>query len=37
VQLGPSRTTWHRYIALGDSFSEGLADADPKRPGEHRG
>jgi lysophospholipase L1-like esterase len=30
-------TTWHRYIALGDSFSEGLNDPDPARPGEYRG
>lgn len=28
---------WHRYIALGDSFSEGLNDPDPARPGEYRG
>jgi lysophospholipase L1-like esterase len=30
-------TTWQRYIALGDSFSEGLNDPDPERPGEYRG
>ena len=30
-------TTWHRYIALGDSFSEGLNDPDPARPGGYRG
>lgn len=28
---------WRRYIALGDSFTEGLSDADPARPGEFRG
>jgi lysophospholipase L1-like esterase len=28
---------WRRYIALGDSFTEGLSDADPARPGEYRG
>src|SRR4051812_9948323 len=37
VQLQPSRTTWRRYVALGDSFTEGLADPDPQRPGEYRG
>jgi lysophospholipase L1-like esterase len=31
----PSR--WRRYIALGDSFTEGLSDPDPARPGEYRG
>jgi len=33
----PPRTTWHRYVALGDSFTEGLSDPDPARPGEFRG
>ena len=28
---------WRRYIALGDSFTEGLSDPDPERPGEFRG
>ncbi|RBY94660.1 SGNH/GDSL hydrolase family protein [Blastococcus sp. TBT05-19] len=28
---------WRRYIALGDSFTEGLSDPDPARPGEFRG
>ena len=28
---------WQRYIALGDSFTEGLSDPDPRRPGEFRG
>ncbi|MGY1705373.1 SGNH/GDSL hydrolase family protein [Geodermatophilus sp. SYSU D00697] len=37
MQLEPSRTTWRRYVALGDSFTEGLADPDPQRPGEYRG
>jgi lysophospholipase L1-like esterase len=30
-------TPWRRYIALGDSFTEGLSDHDPDRPGEFRG
>src|SRR3954468_15319857 len=29
--------SWRRYVALGDSFTEGLNDADPDRPGEYRG
>jgi lysophospholipase L1-like esterase len=37
VQLEPSRATWRRYVALGDSFTEGLSDPDPQRPGEYRG
>jgi lysophospholipase L1-like esterase len=31
------RAPWRRYIALGDSFTEGLSDPDPDRPGEFRG
>jgi lysophospholipase L1-like esterase len=23
---------WHRYVAIGDSFTEGMSDADPERP-----
>ncbi len=30
-------TSWRRYVALGDSFTEGLSDHDPDRPGEFRG
>lgn len=29
--------SWRRYLALGDSFTEGLNDPDPQRPGEYRG
>lgn len=28
---------WERFVALGDSFTEGLADADPEHPGEYVG
>ncbi|VXB09345.1 SGNH/GDSL hydrolase family protein [Citricoccus sp. K5] len=28
---------WRRYVALGDSFTEGIGDPDPQRPGSHRG
>ncbi len=37
VQFSASAAPWRRYIALGDSFTEGLSDADPNRPGEYRG
>lgn len=29
--------TFHRYVALGDSFTEGVGDADPQRPNGVRG
>ncbi|MQA97785.1 MAG: SGNH/GDSL hydrolase family protein [Streptosporangiales bacterium] len=29
--------TWTRYVAVGDSFTEGLGDPDPERPGRWRG
>src|SRR3954467_10993539 len=28
---------WRRYVALGDSFTEGLGDPEPGSPGGHRG
>jgi lysophospholipase L1-like esterase len=37
VQPGSDRRTWQRYIAVGDSFTEGLSDPDPGRTGEFRG
>ncbi|WP_040337020.1 SGNH/GDSL hydrolase family protein [Candidatus Blastococcus massiliensis] len=37
MQFVPSSAPWQRYIALGDSFTEGLNDPDPSRPGEFRG
>ena len=30
-------STWERYVALGDSFTEGMSDADPAAPGGYRG
>jgi lysophospholipase L1-like esterase len=30
-------TTFHRYVALGDSFTEGVGDPDPSRPNGLRG
>ncbi len=28
---------WMRYVAIGDSFTEGIGDPEPKSPGGHRG
>ena len=28
---------WHRYVAIGDSFTEGMSDADPAAPGAYVG
>lgn len=28
---------WNRYVALGDSFTEGIGDPEPTSPGGHRG
>jgi lysophospholipase L1-like esterase len=28
---------WSRYVALGDSFTEGIGDPEPESPGGHRG
>ncbi|WP_460802318.1 SGNH/GDSL hydrolase family protein [Microbacterium sp. GXF6406] len=28
---------WHRFVAVGDSFTEGIGDPDPEAPGGHRG
>ncbi|MBN1092012.1 SGNH/GDSL hydrolase family protein [Blastococcus sp. TML/M2B] len=37
MQFTASAAPWQRYIALGDSFTEGLNDADPERPDHYRG
>ncbi len=29
--------TWSRYVAIGDSFTEGMSDADPDREGQYIG
>lgn len=34
---GPGRHPWRRYVALGDSFTEGIGDPDPTVPGGNRG
>ncbi|WP_138443717.1 SGNH/GDSL hydrolase family protein [Sinomonas susongensis] len=31
------RHPWHRYVAMGDSFTEGIGDPSPDSPGGHRG
>ncbi|WP_152186116.1 SGNH/GDSL hydrolase family protein [Segeticoccus rhizosphaerae] len=28
----PAPRTWHRYVAIGDSFTEGMSDPHPDRP-----
>lgn len=28
---------WSRYVAIGDSFTEGIGDPEPDSPGGHRG
>ena len=28
---------WSRYVAIGDSFTEGIGDPEPESPGGHRG
>ncbi|UOY03417.1 SGNH/GDSL hydrolase family protein [Blastococcus sp. PRF04-17] len=35
--MQPDASPWRRYVALGDSFTEGLNDPAPERPGEFRG
>ncbi|WP_222193188.1 SGNH/GDSL hydrolase family protein [Modestobacter italicus] len=37
MQPGSDRRTWQRYIALGDSFTEGLSDPEPDAPDVFRG
>ena len=37
MQPGSDRRSWQRYIALGDSFTEGLSDPDPSGPDAFRG
>jgi lysophospholipase L1-like esterase len=32
-----ARHPWSRYVALGDSFTEGIGDPEPGSPGGHRG
>ncbi|MEO5921029.1 MAG: SGNH/GDSL hydrolase family protein [Pseudolysinimonas sp.] len=32
-----SQHPWTRYVALGDSFTEGIGDPEPRSPGGHRG
>lgn len=37
THLPETGKVWHRYVAIGDSFSEGMSDADPDRPGAYVG
>ncbi|QTF70942.1 SGNH/GDSL hydrolase family protein [Arthrobacter woluwensis] len=36
-QQGDGGHPWSRYVALGDSFTEGIGDPEPASPGGHRG
>lgn len=33
----PQLQPWSRYVAIGDSFTEGIGDPEPQSPGGHRG
>ena len=33
----PQQHPWTRYVAIGDSFTEGIGDPEPASPGGHRG
>lgn len=35
--MNPTLGGWRRYVAVGDSFTEGLCDEDPDRPGRYLG
>ncbi len=34
---GATTHPWSRYVAIGDSFTEGIGDPEPSSPGGHRG
>ncbi|MHA7305093.1 SGNH/GDSL hydrolase family protein [Arthrobacter sp. TMN-49] len=36
-QPSAQRHPWNRYVALGDSFTEGIGDPEPSSPGGYRG
>ena len=36
-QPQPPPGRWTRYVAIGDSFTEGMSDADPDQPGQYLG
>ncbi len=35
--VATARGVWTRYVAIGDSFTEGMSDTDPTRPGAYVG
>src|SRR6478735_4818404 len=37
VADGPERHPWHRFVALGDSYTEGIGDPEPNSLGGLRG
>ena len=36
-RMAEAQHPWSRYVALGDSFTEGIGDPEPRSPGGHRG
>lgn len=36
-QSPSDRHPWSRYVAMGDSFTEGIGDPEPSSPGGYRG
>ena len=37
TSVSASRRVWTRYVAIGDSFTEGMSDVDPSRPNAYVG
>ena len=37
VDANDGQHPWRRYVAIGDSFTEGIGDPEPSAPGGHRG
>ncbi len=37
LEVMTAQHPWSRYVAIGDSFTEGIGDPEPESPGGHRG
>ncbi|WP_116114772.1 SGNH/GDSL hydrolase family protein [Austwickia chelonae] len=37
ARVTPPEQPWQRYVAIGDSYTEGMCDPDPENPGEYLG
>ncbi|GAB77918.1 Lysophospholipase L1 [Austwickia chelonae] len=37
ARMKPPEHPWRRYVAIGDSYTEGMCDPDPDNPGEYLG